>query len=381
MLFNLDKEAKQSLLAQFKQDALNYRRKIKEEECQRIQDEKQYLENTKLRQQETVNILNDEKKKKKNELMNEYQLMLTKKNDILYELHNKMKKKDVVINNWGMDQNYLSLNYLTPVNNKKENIRIIKPTKSLEFYQLNAVEKEKEILRQRDHMNKYLTDEQNENEVSFYFRKQNENRLIFYKDLLFSQFQKANDFNKKLYETENALLIEQKKRKRISDNPYIRKYKYYFGDSSLPNNPITNPQNNFLYNKYLNYRNYSSFLPIEDGKRSDTLNICNNSMTNSLENKSNVDINNYYENIGNNASFYGHYFDSYKDKNISLINNNSNNPEYSNNIYNDLINKRNYKQKSNIREIKLDNSQERNTIVNNNHSKFTKSYSLPNFLM
>ena len=106
-------------------------------------------------------------------------------------------------------------------------------------------------------MNEFLTDKQNENEMSQYFKKRKENRHLFFKDLLFSQYQDSINKNFNLYGTQDELIIKQKKKKILTDNPYIyNKKNYNFGASTLSHNPITNPENNYNYNKYIDYQSY-----------------------------------------------------------------------------------------------------------------------------
>ena len=88
------------------------------------------------------------------------------------------------------------------------------------------------------------------------FKKKKENRYLFFKDLLFSQYQDSINKNFNLYGTQDELIIKQKKKKILTDNPYIYNKNYNFGASTLSHNPITNPENNYNYNKYIDYQSY-----------------------------------------------------------------------------------------------------------------------------
>jgi hypothetical protein len=76
------------------------------------------------------------------------------------------------------------------------------------------------------------------------------NKRDFYKNLLFSQHEQSDLSNKNKYGTHDILILNRKKKNLISENPYRRKYQYNFGNSTLENNPILNPENNMRYNKY-----------------------------------------------------------------------------------------------------------------------------------
>ena len=291
MFFNLDKSAKQQILALYKQEALDHQRKKEEEKNRRILEERKFMELSKLHQQESYDIINQERQRKKLALMQEYQEYLHKTKLDEPGFHYKPKNNEVVINNWGNDNNQKNDLYNIWNNKNKNNNDLYN---SVDFRLLSPMEKAKKIIKRDDCMNKFLTDEQNLKEVNNYFRKLDENKQSYYKDMLYSQFQEANKKDKDLYGTEDFLILKQRKKKYLAENPYIRHREYYFGNSSLVNNPILNPQNNLRYNKYFN--NYlPSLTPFKDK---------NNKVINNLNQSSNININ-YMdeENRGLNRNF------------------------------------------------------------------------------
>jgi hypothetical protein len=200
--------------------------------------------------------MNKEKFYNRNKLKEEYNLMLQKTKGYI------PRKMDIKINNWGQSKDQFILpevktNNNNYINEKTDTKSFLNNYNKYDFVQLSPYQKEKEILKQVDHMNEYLTDKQNINELIQYFKIQKENRHKFYKDLLFSQYKNALNKNLNLYGTNDELILKQRKKKFISENPYIRQRKYDFGSSSLEHNPILNPENNYDYNKYINFKNFS----------------------------------------------------------------------------------------------------------------------------
>jgi hypothetical protein len=255
MLFNLDKETKKNILEHYRQEALFKKLKKEEEKKREIEEERKNLEQKQITQKQTIDIMNKEKYYSRNKLKEEYNLMLQKTKGYI------PRKMDIKINNWGQSKDQFILpevktnnNY---VNEKTDTKSFLNNYMKNDFVQLSPYQKEKEILKQVDHMNEYLTDKQNINELIQYFKKQKENRHNFYKDLLFSQYKNALTKNLNLYGTNDELILKQRKKKFISENPYIRQRKYDFGSSSLEHNPILNPENNYDYNKYINFKNFS----------------------------------------------------------------------------------------------------------------------------
>ena len=255
MLFNLDKETKKNILEHYRQEALFKKLKKEEEKKREIEEERKNLEQKQIRQRQTIDIMNKEKYYNRNKMKEEYNLMLQKTKGYI------PRKIDIKINNWGQSKDQFILPEVKTNNNytneKTDNKSFLNNYVKNDFVQLSPYQKEKEILKQIDHMDEYLTDKQNINELIQYFRQQKENRHKFYKDLLFSQYKNALNKNLNLYGTNDELILKQRKKKFISENPYIRQRKYDFGSSSLEHNPILNPENNYNYNKYINFKNFS----------------------------------------------------------------------------------------------------------------------------
>lgn len=240
MYFNLDRATKNKLLQEYKQNMIDYRLQKDEARRKRIQEEREYLYLKEQRQEETDKRIKEENLRKKNELMGEYQQMLEKTKLAIPGYHFRPKNTEVVINNWGMDKNAPQPMAYTPsYNNKSQSIDVNDP-----------INRQRNYFRQRDSMNKFLTDEQNLNEVNSYFKEQKINRQNYYKDLLYNQHLEAINKNRDMYGTEDYLILKQKKKSFLSSNPYNSNHKYDFGNSSIINNPILNPGNNFYYNKY-----------------------------------------------------------------------------------------------------------------------------------
>ena len=256
MLFNLDKETKKNILEHYRQEALFKKLKKEEEKKREIEEERKNLEEKQIRQKQTIDIMNKEKYYSRNKLKEEYNLMLQKTKGYI------PRKMDIKINNWGQSKDQFILpevktNNNNYINEKTDTKSFLNNYMKNDFVQLSPYQKEKEILKQVDHMNEYLTDKQNINELIQYFKIQKENRHNFYKDLLFSQYKNALNKNLNLFGTNDQLILKQRKKKFISENPYIRQRKYDFGSSSLEHNPILNPENNYDYNKYINFKNFS----------------------------------------------------------------------------------------------------------------------------
>ena len=92
------------------------------------------------------------------------------------------------------------------------------------------------------------------------------------------------------------LILQQKKKKLITENPYRQKNEYFVGDSNLKNNPILNPENNMRYNKYL--KNFYKDITLID----------NNAPSNDNDMKIKVDeYNNNFIKYDNNAKNTNNY--------------------------------------------------------------------------
>ena len=252
MFFNLDREKKQRILNYYKNSALDSRKKKEAAKKLRIQEELNYLHLKEKEELETENKIKQEESRKKKALMDEYLQMLQKTHNDIPGFHFIPKNKDVIINNWGKtkEETLLANKNSNIYNNIKSRNSVSVDYEKDNFNSLSQEEKAKEIIKPIDSMNKFLTDEQNLKEVNLFFMRRKNNKRDFYKNLLFSQHEQSNLFNKNKYGTEDILILKQKKKNLISENPYRRKYQYSFGNSTLENNPILNPENNMRYNKY-----------------------------------------------------------------------------------------------------------------------------------
>ena len=256
MFFNLDKNTKQNLLNEYKQEALNFHQKKQEEKQKRIQEEREYLAKMEQLEKEADEKVFREKLKKKNAQMEEYQSMLLKtKNNIPGYRHNSNKNSDIVLNNWGGQEKSHQIqkdNFSTIQSDKNNNTNsegIIIPQGD----QNTPWRGRRAGYRTEDHLNTYLNDNRNDQELNNYIRGEKQHKKQIYKDLLYSQFQEANNKNLNLFGTNDPLIIERKRKGYLMENPYAKKNNYEFGKSTLSHNPITDPQNNMNYNKYLKF--------------------------------------------------------------------------------------------------------------------------------
>ena len=95
MFFNLDRNSKQNLFNQYKQDAIDYRQKKNIEKQRRIQEEREYLAKRELLEKEADERVFRERLQRKNAQREEYNSMLmkTKKKKIEKMLFFKYVKK------------------------------------------------------------------------------------------------------------------------------------------------------------------------------------------------------------------------------------------------------------------------------------------------
>ena len=248
MYFNLDREKKQKILNYYKQEAIDSRRKKETQKKLKIQDELNFLHEKELEELESEKKAMEEQTKKKKALMQEYLQMLQKTKNNIPGYHFQRKNKEVILKNWGkskeesLKENTNDFNF----NKNKNNSMNIEDN----FNSLSQIEKARQIIKPIDHMNQFLTDEQNLDKVNLFFMQRKNHKRDFYKNLLFSQHEQSNQLNKDKFGTEDILILKQKKKNLISDNPYRKKYQSGFNNSTLENNPILNPRNNIRYNKY-----------------------------------------------------------------------------------------------------------------------------------
>jgi hypothetical protein len=309
MFFNLDKSTKQNLLNEYKQEALNFHQKKQEEKQKRIQEEREYLAKMEQIDKEANEKVFRERLKRKNEQMEEYQSMLLKtKNNIPGYRHNSNKNSDIVLNNWGgQEKNHQiqkdNISTIQPENNNNTNSEVnIIPQGD----QSTPWRGRRAGYRTEDHLNTYLNDNRNDQELNNYIKGENQYKKQIYKDLLYSQFQEANNKNLNLYGTNDPLILERKRKGYLIENPYAKKNNYEFGKSTLSHNPITDPQNNINYNKYLKFSESANNIKINQN---------NNNMGNS-----NFAINNNY----NKRPMDEFKSNNYDASNINMMNNNFN---------------------------------------------------------
>ena len=322
MLCNVNKYLKKNILEQFRQDAIKYREKKKYEKLKRIQEEREYL----LKQEEKYKRDGEkrEKHKKQEQEINEYNLMLSKLNSkipLTQRYRTNPKKKPYI----------------------KFNINEIEKNKSLQ-------NREKDIIARKDMIGKYLTDENNTEELFTDLRIEKAKRNRFYKeigDLQYLEYQK-NNIN--LFGTADPLIVERKKRKLLANDPFthnINKYSYW--KSNLPNNPILNPENNVHYNKYLfqeetDCNNYNSMIMEEKKKNKNNYSVDVNKNYNLKQNikintPNNINNNNRIDDIlnaFNNRVIYPYSRNEMELKNKFFNINYGNDPYkiYNNNYYN-----------------------------------------------
>ena len=248
MYFNLDREKKLKILNYYKNEALDSRRKKEAAKKLKIQDELNFLHEKEQEELETEKKAIQEQNKKKKALMDEYLQMLKKTKNNIPGYHFQRKNKDVIIKNWGKSKE----EFLSENNNDSNYNKNLTINNSIDdnFNKLSQIEKARQIIKPIDCMNQFLTDEQNLDKVNLFFLKRKNNKRNFYKNLLFSQHEESNQQNKDRFGTEDILILQQKKKNLISDNPYRKKYQREFVNSTLENNPILNPSNNIRYNKY-----------------------------------------------------------------------------------------------------------------------------------
>lgn len=245
MYFNLDREKKQKILDYYKKDLLDYERKKKEVKQAKIQEELNLLHQNELKEKESEQKIIEEEKRKKKALMDEYLEMLRNTKILDGGYRYKPKNRDIINKNWGKGKEELK-------ENKKDSFYTIDYHRSCDSDALNSMsesEKVKQILKPVDCMNKFITDVPNEKEVNSYFLEQKQNKQDLYKKILYKQHNDYIQNNLNTYGTDDVLILKQKKKNLVTENPY-KKYEYRIGNSFLERNPILNPENNMKYNKY-----------------------------------------------------------------------------------------------------------------------------------
>ena len=347
MFFNLDRNSKQNLFNQYKQDAIDYRQKKNIEKQRRIQEEREYLAKRELLEKEADERVFRERLQRKNAQREEYNSMLmkTKKNIPGYR-HNPNKNKEIVLNNWGGQEiNHQIQSSPTPQPiPEKNNISMYNNT----LPQGDATPwKGMKSYRNEDHLGNYLNDNRNDQELNDYIKGEKEYKQKIYKDLLYTQFQEAANKNLNLYGTNDPLIVERKRKRYLSQDPFAKNNNYDFSKSNLIHNPIVDPQNNLEYNKYLKFSESQRNMNIIDNyPMNNNNNIIRNNNYNPIEEfKSNnydtsnmnkgVKLNNYNPNqnlgIENN-----HNFDNINNNNFRMEENQKGqnpNINYANNAF------------------------------------------------
>ena len=278
MYFNLDREQKQKILDYYKKDLLDFERKKKEAKHAKIQEELKWLHQNELKEKESEQKVIEEEKRKKKALMDEYLDMLRNTKILDGGYHYKPKNREIINKNWGKSkEEFLK-------ENKKDKFYTIdyhKPSDSYTFNNMSEREKIKQILKPVDCMNKFITDEPNEKEVNSYFLEQKQNKQDLYRKILYKQHNDYIQNNLNTYGTEDVLILKQKKKNLVTENPY-KKYEYRIGNSYLERNPILNPD-----------------LIINRDKNNNNLN------NNKINNVYNINNNNNFEKVGNNMAING----------------------------------------------------------------------------
>lgn len=374
MLFNLDRNLKHSILEEYKKEALIYEQKKRQEKQQKIKEEQEYLDKINRQEEEIYQKKKEEENLRKNNQMKYYQ-------EILNSPDKNSRKKELIIKNWGQsrkqstpykeNKNIFRKDTNNSINNKYE----------IDYNSLSPIQKQKIYIRKSDdHMNKYLTDEQNKDELSKYLQEEKLYRQKYYKDLVNSQYEEAQRINKDRYGTNDILIIEKKRKNYFNENNTISNKKYDFGKSNLIHNPIVNPENNITYNKYINFRlNKSNIFKTENSPMN--LKEMNNKSTNlSLQNEDYLpnkrvvrikDNNNDYNNINNSAKDIKNIL-FYQNESNTLNNEENNNNDinlrinnygrYSNDNIFDYRNKRNINENTpNRKAYEMNNSYEHKT--------------------
>ena len=339
MFFNLDKNSKQNILNEYKQEALNYHQKKKDERQKRIQEEREYIAQREKLEKEADEKIYREKLQRKNTQMEEYQSMLMKtKNNIPGYRHNSYKN-DIILNNWGGQEINHQIQNNPKIQNKNANTNQQTNVSNLENNIIAQNNEDSNLswrgrrgrgeFRNEDHLNNLLNDNNiNNQDINNYMKGEKEYKQKKYKDLLYSQFKEANNKNLDLYGTNDPVILERKRKRYLSENPYAKKNNYEFGNSTLSHNPITNPQNNMDYNKYLRFSESNN--NINNRNNINNINTINNYQTQN---------NNFGQNLGNKLlNNNKRPIDEFKSNNYDTSNMKMNRGDINNNYNQNILN-------------------------------------------
>ena len=304
MFFNLDRNSKQNLFNQYKQEALDYRQKKNIEKQKRIQEEREYLARRELLEKEADERIFREKLQRKNAQREEYNSMLMKtKNNIPGYRHNTNRNKEVVLNNWGGQEKNHQIQIQNNIPQSPPEQNNVNATKK--FITIPQGEgtpwKGRKSYRNEDHLGNFLNDDRNDQELTNYIKSEKEYKQKMYKDLLYSQFQEATNKNLNLYGTNDPLIVERKRKRYLSQDPFAKNNNYDYSKSSLIHNPIVDPQNNLEYNKYLKFSESQRNINNRGNYQINNNNVNNQRMQYQNSNTPNVNnVNNTYTNFNNN---------------------------------------------------------------------------------
>ena len=327
MFFNLDRSSKQNLFNQYKQDAMDYRQKKNFEKQRRIQEEREYLAKREQQEKEADERIYREKLQRKNAQREEYNSMLMKtKNNIPGYRHNANKNKEIVLNNWGgQEKNHqiqFNNNYSNPQSPPQQN------SANNEFISIpqgnDTPWKGKKLYKKEDHLRNFLNDDRNDQELTNFINSEKEQKQKMYKDLLYSQFQEATNKNLNLYGTNDPLIVERKRKRYLSQDPFAKNKNYDYTKTNLTHNPIVDPQNNLEYNKYLKFSESQRNINNRNNYQinNESIQYPPNNMNDNYSNMMNIKNNNNYNPMEEIKS--NNYDTSFMNKGIKLNNNNYN---------------------------------------------------------
>ena len=249
MIFSVNRNDKKNILNEYKQRALAYLKNKKIEKLKLIKEEKDYISELTKKFDEEDKKKQENKIKLQNIQKNEYKKMLLEKISLKNQNHfHSQSMQSQIINHESTPKKLFIQN--------EDNIKM--------------------------YLNNVFTNREKNNTPSH-----NKN---YYKNILDSQYQEIQENNIKNFGTNDILILEQRKRNYIPDNPYSNHNIYYFGKSKLLHNPITDPQNNIEYNKYIKFNSPNkNFITIDHN---------NNFLYNSCDRNISRNINlNYVDNI------------------------------------------------------------------------------------
>jgi hypothetical protein len=349
MLYNLDRNTKRNILEEYKQEAIKYRQRNENERLKRIQEEREYILERTRKEQESELYLKQAKLQEQNELMKEYydSIRLLKIDKPGY--HFIPSKKEVVNKNWGNRSYEYSLNNTNRNNNNSKIIKDGIDNNKGDSYQNNnnnisLFQKDRDYVRKKDIMNDFLTSRNNTKELEIQLKQEKQKRIKYYKDILDSQYSELQNNFRILYGTRDPVIIKRIKKNSLTDNPYAKKWNYDFGNSKLSHNPITNPENDINYNKYLfkvknkndiynlnNYKNNVNNNAI--GFNNNKNKLVNDSQNNFIKNRSQSCINIFRNIQENNFNPEKNILNKYNNYNYNYQNgNNMNDKNYPRNI-------------------------------------------------